>query len=110
MEKAKFYVSVQAKTIMEQKNEAAYELEIEANEMEVEKLKELFASLDEFDQASFFRALSPGLPYHHDNENDGYDYYLKEIYKTIYGLGSGETKQYISSMATELNTMGGKEE
>ncbi|RED55101.1 hypothetical protein [Cohnella lupini] len=56
MEKQKYYVSVQSRTIMSQQGDAAYEFE------------------------------------------DGYDYYLREIYKTIQQLGTEETRDHISTM------------
>jgi hypothetical protein len=98
MEKKRYYVSVQSKTIMEQQGDASYELEIEAASEELQKLNELFELMDEFDQKTYVRFQIPGIPYHHDRENDGYDYYLKEIYHFIYQTGTEETKNHILSM------------
>lgn len=107
MDKKKYYVSVQANTIMERQGDAAYELEIIASEEEITKLKELFDYMEEFDRASYYRAHIPGIPYHHDIENDGYDYYLAEAYKLMHELGTDETKRFISSINERIETMGG---
>lgn len=98
MDKQKYYVSVQAGTIMSNQGEAAYELEIKATPEEIEKLKELFEERTGFDDLSFFRAHLPGIPYHLDEENDGHDYYLASIYRMIYDLGTQETQEFIKTM------------
>lgn len=98
MSKRKYYVSVQAGTIMSGQGDAAYELEIEASEAEKADLERLFGTKTSFDDASYFRTHVPGVPYHLDEENDGYDHTLKDIYKLLYELGTEETKQHIATM------------
>lgn len=99
MDKKRYYISVQAGTILEKQGDAAYELEIEATPEEVDKLSEVFEELDNFDQASFTQAAtSVTIAYHLDESNDGYDFYLNEAYSMIYDLGTEETKQHIKSM------------
>jgi len=98
MDKKRYYISVQSRTIMEQQGDASYELEIEATPDELLKLNELFDLWDDFDSKTFFRAPIPGIPYHHDSENDGYDYYLREIYNFIYQNGTEETRNHIVTM------------
>ncbi|WP_256757898.1 hypothetical protein [Cohnella sp. WQ 127256] len=98
MDSQTYYVSVQSKTIMTQQGDAAYEFEIEATSEELQKLQELFVEMEDFDNRSYIRNQIPGIPYHHDSENDGYDYYLKEIYNTLHELGTEETRNHISSM------------
>jgi len=98
VEKTKYYVSVQANSILADQGAAAYELEIIASDREVEQLQELFDSRSNADDTSFFRAMEPTIQYHNDNENDTYDYYLVEIYKKIYELGTDETKSHIEKM------------
>lgn len=83
---------------MEEQGDAAYELEIEATPEDLQKLNELFVLLQEFEHMTFFRTPLPSIPYHHDSENDGYDYYLQEIYKFIYSKGTEETKDHIQTM------------
>ncbi|RUS47925.1 hypothetical protein [Cohnella sp. AR92] len=102
MDNKHYYVSVQSKTIMHNQGDAPYELEIVASEEEVDKLKDLFAELDEYDQDTFFRAHYPGIPYHHDSQNDRYDYALKQIYGLLNRLGTEETKSHIDSMNLQM--------
>lgn len=98
MERKKYYVSVVSKTIMEKQGDAAYELEIEATDEEIDQLKDLFEEEEDFEIDSFWRAHAAGVPYHHDNANDGYDFVLKEIYRKLYALGTQETKEVIHNM------------
>ncbi|MCM3271375.1 hypothetical protein [Paenibacillus elgii] len=98
MDKKNYYVSVQSKTIMQHQGDAAYELEIEATPEEVIKLKELFEDVEYAEELTFSRAHFPGIPYHHDKENDAYDSYLKNVYQTLYSLGTDETKKHIQTM------------
>lgn len=98
MDKQKYYVSVQAKTIMAEQGDAAYELEIEATPEELEQLNDLFRELDDFDVSTYFRAHIPGIPYHHDLENDGYDYYLQAIYRFLYEHGTEQTRDHVLAM------------
>lgn len=98
MGKSTYYVSVQAKTINSSRGDAAYEFEIEADEERLVQLQELFDAMDEFDQAGYWRAHQPFLEYSHDPENDGYDYFLKEIYRRLSDWGTEETKRHIATM------------
>jgi hypothetical protein len=78
--------------------DASYEFEIHATEEEIEKVQVLFEDLTEVDDASMIRSATPGIPYHHDEVNDDFDYYLKEIYKMLYELGTEETRKQIRMM------------
>lgn len=98
MEKNKYYVSVQAGTILPNQGDAAYEFEIEAADEEIHKLKLLFDEKREWEEATFFRAPIPGIPYHQDKANDGYDYVLKEIYSLLGELGTQATSDHIATM------------
>ncbi|MFC5651935.1 hypothetical protein ACFPYJ_23005 [Paenibacillus solisilvae] len=104
MDKRRYYVSIQSKCIMYNQGDAAYELEIDATEEEVEKLTELFNQWEDAEEKTFFRAQIPIIPYHHDSENDVYDYLLKEIYKAIYQMGTDQTKSHISSMNLQMGS------
>jgi hypothetical protein len=100
MEKKRRYVSVQAGTIMENQGDAAYELEIDATEEEVQMLRRLFQERLSHEYDTFLRAHVPAVPYHFDMENDMYDESLKEIYALIYKLGTEETRNHIQQMAS----------
>lgn len=98
MNKQRYYVSVQAGTVMLNKGDAAYELEIEALPSEKENLEMLLWRKMSYDDSAFVRTPIPGVPYHFDEENDSYDAVVSDIYKLIYELGTEETKEHISSM------------
>ncbi|TVY10379.1 hypothetical protein [Paenibacillus cremeus] len=96
--KRRYYVSVQSRTIMENQGDAAYELEIDATPEQIDRLRDLFDEKEDYEQDSFIRAHAPGIPYHHDAPNDGYDASLQTIYETLHDLGTKETKDHIESM------------
>ncbi|WP_244864399.1 hypothetical protein [Paenibacillus sp. J23TS9] len=98
LDKKRYYVSVQSRTIMERQDEAAYELVIEATPEEIKPLRDLFNSMYHFDMETYFRMHYPGIPEHYDNDNDLYERDLKQIYQTLYTLGTSETRDHIASM------------
>lgn len=98
MDKTKYYVSVQAGTILENQGDATYEFEIEATPEEILKLEELFEERLDVEDDNYIRAHIPGVPYHHDSPNDQYDRSLNNIYSLIYELGTADTKKHIESM------------
>ncbi len=98
MEKTKYYISVQARTIMDHQGDAAYEFDIIASAEEMEQLVELFEDLNDVDEQSLLRGVTPGIPYHHDEVNDDYDANLIQIYQLIYSLGTQSTKAHIREM------------
>ncbi|MDG0791565.1 hypothetical protein OMP38_12285 [Cohnella ginsengisoli] len=102
MEKKKYYVSMQSRSIFNEQGQAPYELEIEATDFEITNLRQLFNDWEEADQATFFRTVTPGLPYHHDPQNDRYDQLLKECYTLIYEWGTEDTKHHLNSFLQDL--------
>ena len=97
-EKKTYYVSVQAGTVLEDKEAAAFEFEIRATEKELNKLRLAFEEVDDAATDTFFRSGVPGVPYHYDKENDVYDDALVRVYRMIYDLGTPETKKHIENM------------
>ncbi len=98
MEKRIYYISVQSASIVEDEGATPFEFEVQATEKEIEKLQELFEEQMEEEHNVFQRAVVPGIPYHHDSENDQYDDNLKLIYTMIHELGNGTTKRHIEEM------------
>jgi hypothetical protein len=94
-----FYVSVQAGQILADRGAAAYELEINANDEEVARLRELFeelASMDEAEAAHF--SLTP-----YEDSGDwamsgASDEIISRIYKVLHDCGTRETRRHIESM------------
>ncbi|PZD94089.1 hypothetical protein DNH61_19210 [Paenibacillus sambharensis] len=96
-----FYVSVGAGQILEDPGAAAYELEIRANEEELNKLQELFEELSSMDEAQVFHFVKhPYGTATRGEINDGYEGILADIYKLLHMLGTDETKRHIESMHT----------
>lgn len=97
-EKKTYYVSVQAGTMLEDKGAAAFEFEIRATEKELDKLRLVFEEMEDAASDTFFRSGIPGVPYHHDQENDVYDDAMVRVYRMIHELGTPETKKHIEEM------------
>jgi len=98
MAKQKYYVSVQAKTVMEHPGDAAYELEIEATPEEVHQLHELFESQSETDFHNYLLIHDPEILEEELVSNALIDQYLTAVYRLLYKLGTPETQQHIRSM------------
>lgn len=96
--KQRYYVSVQAETILQGQGEAAYEFEIDATNEDIIKLQEMFEDKSDSTDSTFFRAHIPIIPYHHDRENDVYDDNLSQIYQFLHKLGTESTKKHIEAM------------
>lgn len=94
-----YYVSVQACSILDNPTLASYELEIEANQEEVDQLQELFGDLVSMDEAE---AIHFGVTlFETDSDaqiNKGVDQLINDIYKRLYQLGTSETKSHIAMM------------
>jgi len=106
MEKKKYYVSVQSKSLSRDQGQAAYEWEIEASDAEAEELGQLLLLLEESEHATFFRGMTPGVPYHMDLENDGYDGTLRHVLGRIHALGTPDTKAQLANIADRLTGLG----
>lgn len=98
MEKKTYYIAVGPGEVMENKGDASYDLEIVATEEDIDRLQELFEEADNSDQSSYIRSHVPWKEYHFDKPNDDYDYYLHEVYRMLYDLGTEQTKHHIVKM------------
>jgi len=97
-DKRTYYVSVGAGQVLEDKEAAAYELEIRATEEEAGRLRELFGELSSADEAAMFHFPRQLTTKSLDEMNRQYDRKLQEIYQWIHRLGTEETKRHIESM------------
>jgi len=94
-----YYVSVAAGQILEDKEAAAYELEIRANEEELNRLQELFeeyASMDEAEVWHFLKRPIASVSYERMSAESGE--LTARIYRLLHELGTDETKAHIDSM------------
>ncbi|WP_088072360.1 hypothetical protein [Gottfriedia luciferensis] len=103
MEKRRYFVSVQAKTIVPNQGDAPYELEIDATIDEKHRLERIFHEIDSYDEATGVQAaFLPSFTTDSQNKSlelyNGYDYFLKQAYEMIYELGSEETRDHIRQM------------
>ena len=99
MEKRRYYVSVQAKTLVPNQGDAPYELEIDATIDDKHRLERIFNEIDKYDEATGVQtAFIPPITNWSQENNDGYDYFLKQAYQMIYDLGTEETRNHIRQM------------
>ncbi|WBL14217.1 hydrolase [Sutcliffiella sp. NC1] len=97
MEKKTYYVSLAEGVITQVKTATSWDYEIQANDEEITKLRELFDQNYSSDWQSFWRAHVPYIQYHNDKQNDGYDNGLQLVFKMLYELGDDETKAHIKN-------------
>lgn len=106
MDKKTYYVSMQGNTIMENQGDSSYEFEIEATEEDIRQIQELFDEKLDAEDSSFFRAITPAIPHHIDDESSAMDYWLLEAYRKLHELGTPETRAHIESMnILQLNSL-----
>jgi len=106
MKKSTYYVSIQSKSLSRDQGQAAYEWEIEASDAEAAELGQLLTLLEEKEHATFFRGMTPGVPYHMDRENDDYDGTLRQILDRIQALGTSDTKEQMAEVSNRLPGLG----
>lgn len=106
MDKKTYYVSMQGNTIMENQGDSSYEFEIEATEEDIRQIQELFDEKLDAEDSSFFRAITPAIPHHIDDESGEMDYWLLQAYRKLHELGTPETRAHIESMnILQLNSL-----
>ena len=98
-ERKTYYVSVQAGSILEDPTSTAYELVIEANEEELNRLQELFEELATMDEAEAFQfTRHPYGTAPIERISAGYDGFIEDIYRLLYQLGTPDTRAHIATM------------
>jgi hypothetical protein len=98
MDKKRYAVSVQSRTINETEADSSNPIEILATQEEVEELSLLFKSEDQVDQASFAHVPVSALKYENQGNNREYDTNLIKIYQALYQLGTLKTREHIEAM------------
>lgn len=92
-----YYVAVGARQALEEKEAAAFEFSIEANDQELLTLQELFERTADADEDSTFSV--SGWPTVSDRpDHTEYDADIQKIYKMLHKLGTAETKRHIEEM------------
>lgn len=92
-----YYVAVGARQILEDREAAAFEFAIHANDEELTKLQESFEELQDAEEDNAFR-FSELPSVSDDPEDPTYNVLFKNIYRQLYELGNEETKRHIESM------------
>lgn len=92
-----YYVAVGAKQVLADREAAAFEFAIRANDDEVHQLQELFEDIQDSDEDNAFH-FSGSPTVSDDPENDTYEALFQDIYRMIYRLGTDETKKHIEKM------------
>ncbi|MDB5053982.1 MAG: hypothetical protein JWM44_2032 [Bacilli bacterium] len=102
MNKMIYWVSVGNHEIFPQGEGNNHEFEIEANEQELDQLRELFDEADQIDSDLLVKRVSTPFeiftPVGQEVKTLPYDRRLIEIYRTIYNLGLPKTKEHINGM------------
>jgi hypothetical protein len=98
MDKKSYYVSVQSKTVSDETDDTSHPIEILATSEELSELTTLFNSESDVDEAAFVRMPITTYSSHPDESNQVYDTYLIRIYKTLYHLGTLQTREFIKTM------------
>lgn len=93
-----YYVSVQAGTVHPDRAGSSHEFEIRATAREAYDLQCWMDQRSTLDGINWVRAMTPGIPYHQDTENDQLDAHLTTTYQKIAQLGTPETKQHLARM------------
>ncbi len=99
-DRKRYFVSVQARQILEDAEAAAYELEILATESQRQELRILLEELVERDEAqlSFYAMRPVAMGEAQDVMGDDYDVAIVQVYRLLYECGSEQTKRHIESM------------
>jgi hypothetical protein len=98
MDKKRYAVSVQSRTINETEADSTTPIEILATQQEVDELSLLFKAEDQLDESSFAHMPASALEYESDGNNKEYDTNLIKIYQALYELGTLKTREHIESM------------
>ncbi|MFD2612253.1 hypothetical protein [Paenibacillus gansuensis] len=98
MQKETYYISVAEGILRKETYGENYEFEIQATEQEAEALMEQLDMLQTDDEKSHFKAMVPYKSNETDSVNQEFKQDMKDVYRTIYELGTPETKQHIERM------------
>jgi hypothetical protein len=98
MDKKRYAVSVQARTINETDADSSNPIEILATQKEVDELNLLFRAEDQVDEKSAAHMPISAMEYENQGNNDEYDMNLIKIYQAIYQLGTLKTREHIEAM------------
>ncbi|WP_422660131.1 hypothetical protein ACK8P5_06355 [Paenibacillus sp. EC2-1] len=92
MDKSKYYVSVQSRSVMNEQGASAYEWEIEATPEEANQVRMELGLMQEKEEEAFPGYVFPWPDTPEQSTNAVFQDSLDRVYMTIYRLGTPETK------------------
>jgi len=92
VEKKRYYVSVQGRSILDDPGAAAYEWSVEASSEEADTLKHMLDQLREKEESTFLAYTFPWPDTPEDDVNLSYQSVVSDLFREIYRLGTPETR------------------
>ncbi|GAB6929320.1 hypothetical protein JCM10914A_33030 [Paenibacillus sp. JCM 10914] len=97
MEKSTYYVSVQSHSVMNEQGQSSYEWEIEATPEEADQVRlELDMMQEKDEEATGYMFPWPDTP--EISSNASFQSSVDKVYRTIYELGTPETRRQMEDM------------
>lgn len=95
MEKKRYYVSVQGRSLLDDPGAAAYEWSVEATSDEADTLKHMLDQLGEKEESTFLAYTHPWPDSPEDDVNRSYQSVVSGLFREIYRLGTVETREQL---------------
>ena len=105
MEKSTYYVSVQSRSVLAEQGASPYEWEIQASPVEAGQLQSELELLQEKEEEAFLGYVFPWPDDPEARVNAGFQSSLDRVYRTIYDLGTAETRTQMEQfrLVSDLN-------
>ncbi|MBB6675560.1 hypothetical protein [Cohnella nanjingensis] len=97
-EKQVYYVSVSAGTVSRHESQVSDQLTVFATEREKDQLETLLAIKEDQTERTFLRGLIPFKSADRDPATDQYNERMIEVYRSIFRLGTEETRRHLIHM------------
>lgn len=98
MDKSSYYVSVQGRSVLQERGASAYEWEIQANPEEADQLRIELDMLQEKEEESFPGYVFKWPDTREQNVNQTFQDTLDRVYRSIYRLGTSETRSQMEQL------------
>ncbi|WP_342773941.1 hypothetical protein [Paenibacillus oralis] len=95
LEKKRYYVSVQGRSVLDDPGAAAYEWSVEATSEEADTLKHILDQLGEKEESTFLAYTYPWPDTPEDDVNRSYQSVVSGLFREIYRLGTAETREQL---------------
>ncbi|CAM3783679.1 MULTISPECIES: hypothetical protein [Paenibacillus] len=98
MDKSTYYVSVQSRSVLTEQGASPYEWEIEATPEEADQVRIELDMLQEKEEEAFPGYVFPWPDTPEQSTNTLFQTSLDRVYRTIYRLGTPETRQQMEEL------------